>query len=119
MHTHGLLQVVFVLLGVELGAKTTVFRRCELCVRVHRHGWERGRWAGDLSKKLNFPGESLKQIPWLRCGLCLCLVSNGEHSTPEMPFVIHLLSAEQQPPLFQTAAPLLEVTRGGRATIGE
>ncbi|XP_064918597.1 extracellular matrix organizing protein FRAS1 isoform X3 [Columba livia] len=45
-------------------------------------------------------------------------VSDGEHSTPEMPFVIHLLSAEQQPPLFQTAAPLLEVTRGGRATMG-
>lgn len=46
-------------------------------------------------------------------------MSDGEHSTPEMPFVIHLLSAGQQPPLFQTAAPLLEVTRGGRAAMGE
>lgn len=36
-----------------------------------------------------------------------------------MVFVIHLLSAEQQPPVFQIAAPFLEVSQGGRATIGE
>ncbi|KAF4802764.1 hypothetical protein TURU_022239 [Turdus rufiventris] len=45
-------------------------------------------------------------------------VSGGEHMTPEMVFVIHLLSAEQQPPVFQIAAPFLEVSQGGRATIG-
>ncbi|XP_016153247.1 PREDICTED: extracellular matrix protein FRAS1 [Ficedula albicollis] len=45
-------------------------------------------------------------------------VSGGEHTTPEMVFVIHLLSAEQQPPVFQIAAPFLEVSQGGRATIG-
>lgn len=60
-----------------------------------------------------------KPIPVLRCGFCLCLVSGGEHTTPEMVFVIHLLSAEQQPPVFQIAAPFLEVSQGGRATIGE
>lgn len=60
-----------------------------------------------------------KPIPALRCGFCLCLVSGGEHTTPEMVFVIHLLSAEQQPPVFQIAAPFLEVSQGGRATIGE
>lgn len=36
-----------------------------------------------------------------------------------MVFVIHLLSAEQQPPVFQMAAPSLEVSQGGKATIGE
>ncbi|KAM6269950.1 LOW QUALITY PROTEIN: extracellular matrix organizing protein FRAS1 [Porphyrio hochstetteri] len=45
-------------------------------------------------------------------------VSGGEHTTPEMVFVIHLLSAEQQPPVFQITAPFLEVTQGGKATIG-
>ncbi|XP_027744997.1 extracellular matrix protein FRAS1 [Empidonax traillii] len=45
-------------------------------------------------------------------------VSDGEHTTPEMVFVIHLLSAEQQPPVFQIAAPFLEVSQGGRAAIG-
>ncbi|KAJ7419121.1 hypothetical protein WISP_55751 [Willisornis vidua] len=45
-------------------------------------------------------------------------VSGGEHTTPEMVFVIHLLSAEQQPPVFQIAAPFLEVSQGGRAAIG-
>ncbi|XP_053831515.1 extracellular matrix organizing protein FRAS1 [Vidua macroura] len=46
-------------------------------------------------------------------------VSGGEHTSPEMVFVIHLLSAaEQQPPVFQIAAPFLEVSQGGRATIG-
>ncbi|XP_062470145.1 extracellular matrix organizing protein FRAS1 [Pezoporus occidentalis] len=45
-------------------------------------------------------------------------VSDGEHTTPEMVFVIHLLSTEQQPPVFQITAPFLEVSQGGRATIG-
>ncbi|KFO84606.1 Extracellular matrix protein FRAS1, partial [Buceros rhinoceros silvestris] len=45
-------------------------------------------------------------------------VSGGEHTTPEMVFVIHLLSAEQQPPVFQIAAPSLEVSQGGKSTIG-
>ncbi|NXS55143.1 FRAS1 protein, partial [Brachypteracias leptosomus] len=45
-------------------------------------------------------------------------VSGGEHTSPEMVFVIHLLSAEQQPPVFQITAPFLEVTQGGKATIG-
>ncbi|GAB0189453.1 extracellular matrix organizing protein FRAS1 [Grus japonensis] len=45
-------------------------------------------------------------------------VSDGEHTTPEMVFVIHLLSAEQQPPVFQITAPFLEVSQGGKATIG-
>lgn len=36
-----------------------------------------------------------------------------------MVFVIHLLSAEQQPPVFQMAAPSLEVSQGGKATLGE
>ncbi|POI34347.1 hypothetical protein CIB84_001901, partial [Bambusicola thoracicus] len=45
-------------------------------------------------------------------------VSGGEHTTPEMVFVIHLLSAEQQPPVFQITAPFLEVSQGGKATIG-
>ncbi|NWY04165.1 FRAS1 protein, partial [Nothoprocta ornata] len=49
---------------------------------------------------------------------CLYPVSDGEHTTPELPFVIHLLSAEQQPPVFQIAAPFLEVGQGGRAAIG-
>ncbi|KFU86504.1 Extracellular matrix protein FRAS1, partial [Chaetura pelagica] len=46
-------------------------------------------------------------------------VSDGEHTTPEMVFVIHLLSEEQQqPPVFQITAPFLEVSQGGKATIG-
>uniref|UniRef100_A0A803XZT8 Calx-beta domain-containing protein n=1 Tax=Meleagris gallopavo TaxID=9103 RepID=A0A803XZT8_MELGA len=45
-------------------------------------------------------------------------VSGGEHTTPEMVFVIHLLSAEQHPPVFQITAPFLEVSQGGKATIG-
>ncbi|KFP28080.1 Extracellular matrix protein FRAS1, partial [Colius striatus] len=46
-------------------------------------------------------------------------VSGGEHTTPEMVFVIHLLSEEQQPPVFQIAAPFLEVSQGGKATIAK
>ncbi|NXD29010.1 FRAS1 protein, partial [Spelaeornis formosus] len=64
----------------------------------------------------SFAGEQPKSLQ-TRC-FCLCLVSGGEHTTPEMVFVIHLLSAEQQPPVFQIAAPFLEVSQGGRATIG-
>ncbi|KAM4706664.1 extracellular matrix organizing protein FRAS1 [Discoglossus pictus] len=45
-------------------------------------------------------------------------VSDGEFTTAEMPFTIHLLSSEQQPPIFQISAPFLEVTQGGRAPIG-
>ncbi|KAG9480616.1 hypothetical protein GDO78_012204, partial [Eleutherodactylus coqui] len=45
-------------------------------------------------------------------------VSDGEFTTAEMPFTIHLLSNEQQPPVFQITAPFLEVTQGGRVPIG-
>ncbi|KAM8939375.1 extracellular matrix organizing protein FRAS1 [Pelodytes ibericus] len=45
-------------------------------------------------------------------------VSDGEFTTAEMPFTIHLMSTEQQPPVFQISAPYLEVTQGGRAFLG-
>uniref|UniRef100_A0ACB8E9A0 Extracellular matrix protein fras1 n=1 Tax=Sphaerodactylus townsendi TaxID=933632 RepID=A0ACB8E9A0_9SAUR len=45
-------------------------------------------------------------------------VSDGEHTTPEMVFTIHLFSTDEQHPLFQITAPILEVSQGGRATIG-
>ncbi|XP_029456255.1 extracellular matrix protein FRAS1 isoform X2 [Rhinatrema bivittatum] len=45
-------------------------------------------------------------------------VSDGEHTTPEMPFTIHLLSSNQHPPAFQVTSPFLEVIQGGRAPIG-
>ncbi|MEE6460302.1 hypothetical protein FKM82_000916 [Ascaphus truei] len=45
-------------------------------------------------------------------------VSDGEFTTAEMPFTIHLLSTENQPPVFQITAPFLEVTQGGRTPIG-
>ncbi|KAE8631113.1 hypothetical protein XENTR_v10001087 [Xenopus tropicalis] len=45
-------------------------------------------------------------------------VSDGEFTTAEMPFTIHLLSSEHQPPVFQLKSPSLEVTQGGRAPIG-
>nr|XP_056711523.1 LOW QUALITY PROTEIN: extracellular matrix organizing protein FRAS1 [Euleptes europaea] len=45
-------------------------------------------------------------------------VSDGEHTTPEMVFTIHLFSTDEQNPLFQITAPVLEVSQGGRATIG-
>uniref|UniRef100_A0A3Q2PFS0 Fraser extracellular matrix complex subunit 1 n=1 Tax=Fundulus heteroclitus TaxID=8078 RepID=A0A3Q2PFS0_FUNHE len=45
-------------------------------------------------------------------------VSDGEHTTPELDFVILLLSNHQQPPVFQVLDPLLEVSMGGRATLG-
>lgn len=47
------------------------------------------------------------------------LVSDGEHTTPEMVFTIHLLSTVGQPPSFQVTAPILEVSPGGRVTIGK
>ncbi|XP_066568203.1 extracellular matrix organizing protein FRAS1 isoform X2 [Amia ocellicauda] len=46
-------------------------------------------------------------------------VSDGEHTTPEMDFAIHLLSNHQQPPVFQIEDPSIEVTRGGRAPVGQ
>uniref|UniRef100_A0A8C8RJR6 VWFC domain-containing protein n=1 Tax=Pelusios castaneus TaxID=367368 RepID=A0A8C8RJR6_9SAUR len=45
-------------------------------------------------------------------------VSDGEHTTPELTFTIHLLSTDQQPPVFLITAPVLEVSQGGKATIG-
>ncbi|XP_053260348.1 extracellular matrix organizing protein FRAS1 [Podarcis raffonei] len=45
-------------------------------------------------------------------------VSDGEHTSPEMTFTIHLLSTDDGSPLFQITAPVLEVSQGGRATIG-
>ncbi|KAK5611833.1 hypothetical protein CRENBAI_009535, partial [Crenichthys baileyi] len=45
-------------------------------------------------------------------------VSDGEHTTPELDFVILLLSNHQQPPVFQVLDPLLEVRLGGQAALG-
>ncbi|XP_071003248.1 extracellular matrix organizing protein FRAS1-like, partial [Oncorhynchus clarkii lewisi] len=45
-------------------------------------------------------------------------VSDGEHTTPEMGFSIHLLASHQQPPVFQIIEPVLEVSMGGRTPIG-
>ncbi|XP_029366253.1 extracellular matrix organizing protein FRAS1 isoform X2 [Echeneis naucrates] len=45
-------------------------------------------------------------------------VSDGEHTTPELDFVVLLLSNHQQPPVFQALDPLLEVSLGGQAAIG-
>lgn len=47
------------------------------------------------------------------------LVSDGEHTTPEMDFAVLLLSNHQQPPLFQVLDPVLEVSMGGQAPIGK
>ncbi|TKS77877.1 Extracellular matrix protein FRAS1 [Collichthys lucidus] len=46
------------------------------------------------------------------------IVSDGEHTTPEMDFAVLLLSNHQQPPVFQVLDPLLEVSMGGQAAIG-
>lgn len=46
-------------------------------------------------------------------------VSDGEHTTPELDFAILLLSNHQQPPVFQVLDPLLEVSMGGQAAIGQ
>lgn len=55
------------------------------------------------------------------CGRsCSCvLVSDGEHTTPEMDFAVLLLSNHQQPPLFQVLDPVLEVSMGGQVPIGK
>uniref|UniRef100_A0A3B5B2R5 Extracellular matrix protein FRAS1-like n=1 Tax=Stegastes partitus TaxID=144197 RepID=A0A3B5B2R5_9TELE len=45
-------------------------------------------------------------------------VSDGEHTTPELDFAVLLLSNHHQPPVFQVLDPLLEVGRGGQASIG-
>uniref|UniRef100_A0A3Q3MY85 Fraser extracellular matrix complex subunit 1 n=1 Tax=Mastacembelus armatus TaxID=205130 RepID=A0A3Q3MY85_9TELE len=45
-------------------------------------------------------------------------VSDGEHTTPELDFAVLLLSNHQQPPVFQVLDPLLEVSLGGKTTIG-
>uniref|UniRef100_A0A8B9RD46 Fraser extracellular matrix complex subunit 1 n=1 Tax=Astyanax mexicanus TaxID=7994 RepID=A0A8B9RD46_ASTMX len=45
-------------------------------------------------------------------------VSDGENTTPEMDFSILLLANHQQPPVFQILDPVLEVSLGGRATVG-
>ncbi|KAG7481357.1 hypothetical protein MATL_G00065830 [Megalops atlanticus] len=45
-------------------------------------------------------------------------VSDGEHTTPDMDFAIHLLANHQQPPVFQILDPVLEVSLGGRAPVG-
>ncbi|KAF3695350.1 Extracellular matrix protein FRAS1 Precursor [Channa argus] len=46
------------------------------------------------------------------------IVSDGEHTTPELVFAVLLLSNHQQPPVFQVLDPLLEVSLGGQAAIG-
>nr|XP_014352206.1 PREDICTED: extracellular matrix protein FRAS1-like [Latimeria chalumnae] len=46
------------------------------------------------------------------------LVSDGEHTTPEMEFTIRLLSTSQQSPVFQITDPVIDVSQGGRAPIG-
>ncbi|XP_023814674.1 extracellular matrix protein FRAS1 isoform X2 [Oryzias latipes] len=46
------------------------------------------------------------------------IVSDGEHTTPEMDFAVLLLSNHQQPPVFQVLDPVLEVSLGGQASIG-
>lgn len=71
MHTHRLLEVMFVLLGAELGEKINTLGRCESCVYVCRQRcrltrWERSQQCGVviLYRKVNFPGESLKIRPY-------------------------------------------------------
>jgi len=71
MHTHRLLEVMFILLGAELGAKINTLGRCELCVYVHRQRCSLTRWERSqqcrvviLYRNVNFPGESLKTHPY-------------------------------------------------------
>ncbi|EGW11615.1 Extracellular matrix protein FRAS1 [Cricetulus griseus] len=45
-------------------------------------------------------------------------VSDGHHTSPEMALTIHLLHSDRQPPAFQIRAPLLEVSPGGRTSLG-
>lgn len=58
------------------------------------------------------------QISLIFCVFCAS-VSDGEHTTPELDFVILLLPNHQQPPVFQVLDPLLEVQLGGQAAIGK
>ena len=68
------------------------------------------------------------KVTRLQADLCLCvcvcvcvpfLVSDGEHTSPEMALTIHLLRADQHSPVFQVTAPLLEVSPGGSTSIGK
>ncbi|XP_046872768.1 extracellular matrix protein FRAS1 isoform X2 [Hypomesus transpacificus] len=45
-------------------------------------------------------------------------VSDGDHTSPELDFSIHLLANHQQPPVFLILDPLLEVSPGGTAALG-
>ncbi|KAM9238088.1 extracellular matrix organizing protein FRAS1 [Dugong dugon] len=45
-------------------------------------------------------------------------VSDGERTSPETVLTIHLLPTDQQPPVSQVTAPLLEVSPGGRTFVG-
>nr|XP_040148101.1 extracellular matrix organizing protein FRAS1 [Ictidomys tridecemlineatus] len=45
-------------------------------------------------------------------------VSDGEHTSPEMALTIHLLPMDGQPPAFQVTAPVLQVSPGGRTSLG-
>ncbi|XP_076999177.1 extracellular matrix organizing protein FRAS1 isoform X1 [Tamandua tetradactyla] len=45
-------------------------------------------------------------------------VSDGEHTSPEMFLTIHLLPMDQQPPMFQVTAAVLEVSPGGSTHVG-
>ncbi|XP_013371586.1 PREDICTED: extracellular matrix protein FRAS1 isoform X1 [Chinchilla lanigera] len=45
-------------------------------------------------------------------------VSDGIHTSPEMALTIHLLPIVRQPPAPQVTIPLLEVSPGGRASLG-
>lgn len=54
--------------------------------------------------------------------MCVCLllpVSDGQHTSPETALTIHLLGSDRQPPAFQVRAPLLEVSPGGRTSLGK
>uniref|UniRef100_A0A3B3VXF3 Fraser extracellular matrix complex subunit 1 n=1 Tax=Poecilia latipinna TaxID=48699 RepID=A0A3B3VXF3_9TELE len=51
--------------------------------------------------------------------LSIYFTSDGEHTTPELDFVILPLSNHQQPPVFQVLDPLLEVQLGGQAAVGQ
>lgn len=45
-------------------------------------------------------------------------VSDGQHTSPETALTIHLLGSDRQPPAFQIRAPPLEVSPGGRTSLG-
>ncbi|XP_039614478.1 extracellular matrix protein FRAS1 isoform X1 [Polypterus senegalus] len=46
-------------------------------------------------------------------------VSDGEEITQEMEFTIHLVKNQHPPPFFQLSDPFLEVSQGGRASLGQ